>query len=110
MFIVVRGLFPFSEARDKDYWYKLIKTGQYETYFSKIDKNNTLSDQFKDMIVQLFAENGDERITIDQIRQHPWLTGEAAKSLNSDMTKLTLSNQMKKKQSVIIETQVQNED
>ena len=88
----------------------MIKTGQYETYFSKIDKNNTLSDQFKDLIVQLFAENGDERITIEQIRQHPWLTGEAAKSLNSDMTKLTLSNQMKKKQSVTIETQVQNED
>ena len=44
MFIVVRGLFPFSEARDKDFWYKLIKTGQFETYFSKIDKNNTLSD------------------------------------------------------------------
>ena len=88
----------------------MIKTGQYETYFSKIDKNNTLSDQFKDLIVQLFAENGDERITIDQIRQHPWLTGEAAKSLNSDMTKLTLSNQMKKKQSVTIETQMQNED
>jgi len=88
----------------------LIKTGQFETYFSKIDKNNTLSDQFRDLIVQLFAENGDERITIDQIRQHPWLTGEAAKSLNSDMTKMTLSNQMKKKQSVTIETQVLNED
>lgn len=88
----------------------MIKTGQFETYFSKIDKNNTLSDQFRDLIVQLFAENGDERITIDQIRQHPWLTGEAAKSLNSDMTKMTLSNQMKKKQSVTIETQVLNED
>ena len=44
MFMIVRGLFPFAEALDKDYWYKLIKNGQFETYFSKIDKNNMLSD------------------------------------------------------------------
>ena len=97
MFIVVRGLFPFSEATDKDHWYKMIKNGTFETYFSKIDKNNTLSDQFKDLIVQLFAENGEDRITIEQIRQHPWLTGEIAKSHNSELTKMTLSNQIKKK-------------
>lgn len=90
MFIVVRGLFPFNEARDKDYWYKLIKTGQFETYFSKIDKNNTLSDQFRDLIVQLFTEEGGERITIEQIRQHPWLTGEVAQSLNSELTRFSL--------------------
>jgi len=27
MFIVVRGLFPFTEARENNYWWKLIKSG-----------------------------------------------------------------------------------
>ena len=65
MFIVVRGLFPFTEAREKDYWYKLIRSNQLETYFSKIDKNNTLSDSFRNLIISMFAEEGDERPTIE---------------------------------------------
>lgn len=110
MFMVVRGLFPFAEAVDKDYWFKLIKNGQFETYFSKIDKNNMLSDQFRDLIVQLFTEEGSERITIEQIKQHPWLTGETAKSFNSELTRTSLLNQVKQNNSVALEPQSVKED
>ena len=65
LFIIVRGLFPFTEAKDKDYWYKLIKTGQIGTYFSKIDKNNTLSPEFRDLVISIYAEEGSERPTIE---------------------------------------------
>ena len=56
LFAMVRGLFPFAEAKQKDYWYNLIRTGQSEAYFAKIDKKNLLSAEFKSLIVAMFAE------------------------------------------------------
>lgn len=58
LFAMVRGLFPFAEAKRNDYWYNLIRNGQTETYFSKIDKHNLLSAEFKDLICAMFAEEG----------------------------------------------------
>ena len=68
MFIVVRGLFPFTEARENNYWWKLLKSGQIETYFSKIDKDNKLSPQFRDLIISMIAEEGSNRPTIAEIK------------------------------------------
>ena len=64
LFAMTRGLFPFQEARRTDYWYNLIRTGETEQYFTKIDKNNSLSAEFKDLIIAMFAEEGCNRPTI----------------------------------------------
>lgn len=37
LFAMVRGLFPFAEARRNDYWYNLIRQGHADIYFNKID-------------------------------------------------------------------------
>lgn len=72
LFAMVRGLFPFAEARRTDYWYNLIRTGQIDMYFNKC-KSEHLSAEFKDLIISIFAEDGSMRPTIEQIRQHPWM-------------------------------------
>lgn len=64
LFAMVRGLFPFQEARRSDYWYNLLRTGETETYFSKLDKSGILSAEFRDLIVAMFAEEGCRRPTI----------------------------------------------
>jgi len=64
LFAMARGLFPFQEARSTDYWYNLIRTGQTEAYFNKVDKTNILSAEFRDLIVAMFAEEGNRRPTI----------------------------------------------
>ena len=64
LFAMVRGLFPFKEARQSDYWYNLIRTGQTEYYFNKIDKSRVLSVEFRDLIIAIFAEEGCKRPTI----------------------------------------------
>lgn len=64
IFIIVQGIFPFKEAKKDEYFYNLLLTGEYETYFQKVQGTN-LSLEFKDMIVKLFSFNGSDRYTID---------------------------------------------
>lgn len=43
VFSIVRGLFPFAEARKSDYWYNLIRHEKYNQYFSKLDEEGRMS-------------------------------------------------------------------
>merc|ERR1712051_1045119 len=72
LFIIVQGIFPFKEARKEEYFYNLILQGQNDTYFQKVNGTD-LSDDFKDLILKFFAFDGNTRITLDQIRAHPWM-------------------------------------
>ena len=73
LFSLVRGLFPFSEASKSDYWFNSLRKEKHEYYFSKLDKENRLSNEFKDLIISLLKENGSDRLNIAQIRAHPWM-------------------------------------
>ena len=73
LFIIVQGIFPFKEARKEEYFYNLILTGQIDTYFSKVNGCH-LSEDFKDLILRLFSYNPEERLTLEQLKSHPWVT------------------------------------
>ena len=57
-------------------------TGQFDKYFTKI-KGDSLSDEFKDLIVKMLAYHGKDRPTIEDIKIHPWFT----KAYDSEMTR-----------------------
>lgn len=67
LFIIVQGIFPFKEARTEEYFYNLLLTGQHDLYFQKVNGTG-LSRDFKNLVLQLFSFNGDDRPTINQIR------------------------------------------
>ena len=73
LFSLVRGLFPFGEAKSSDYWYSLIRQGNFDQYFSRLDTKGNLSPEFKDLITAIFTEDGERRPTIAQIKAHPWM-------------------------------------
>lgn len=83
LFIIVQGIFPFKEARKEEYFYNLLLSGKIDTYFQKVNGNN-LSAEFKDLILKFFAYDGANRPTIEQIRNHPWMTNT---SYNGDATR-----------------------
>ena len=64
IYSLVRGLFPFGEAKSDDYWYNLIRQKRFDYYFSKVDAEGTLSEEFKDLITSMFAEEGKDRPSI----------------------------------------------
>ena len=64
LFIIVQGIFPFKEARKEEYFYSLLLNGRIEQYFNKVN-GNTLTEDFKDLILKLFSYDGDKRPTIE---------------------------------------------
>merc|ERR1719389_1018662 len=72
LFIIVQGIFPFKEARKEEYFYNLILQGKTDVYFQKVNGTG-LSEEFKDLILNLFSYDGDNRMSTEQLRNHPWM-------------------------------------
>jgi len=86
LFIIVQGIFPFKEARKEEYFYNLLLQGKTDVYFQKVNGTG-LSEDFKDLILKLFSYNGNDRLTAEQIRAHPWMQ---SSSFNFEATRSQL--------------------
>ena len=49
LFILVRGIFPFKEARKEEFFYSLLCQGNFQEYWSKVE-SQYLSEEFRDLI------------------------------------------------------------
>lgn len=82
LFTLVIGYFPFQQAEKKDSFYKQLidgnrsENGINTRYWNNIRASHT-SHEFKDLIQKIFTENGSDRITLDQIKEHPWYKGKS---------------------------------
>jgi 5'-AMP-activated protein kinase catalytic alpha subunit len=72
LFIIVQCLFPFAEARSDDYYYNLLLTGDLEKYWAKTN-GSALSPEFKDLVLRMLSHDPSKRITIEELKQHPWM-------------------------------------
>lgn len=61
LFLLVKGTFPFLNADEDDFYYSKILSGDVDEYFKWVDKENTLSAEFKDLVIRLFAPKGGDR-------------------------------------------------
>ena len=64
LFILVRGMFPFVEARSDDKHYNLICTNQSDKYWAKTYAPDDLSKEFRDLSFSLLGEDPSERPTL----------------------------------------------
>lgn len=72
LFILVHGTFPFKEAKKDEYYYNMIYTNKIDEYFDATGANDR-SSEFKDLILSLFSYNGEDRMTVEQVRNHAWM-------------------------------------
>ena len=70
---LITGKFGFFEARRTDELYKFIAKKRYNEYWDKIDKNKTLSEQFKELYIKIVAYNPKDRPSLDDILNCEWL-------------------------------------
>ena len=65
--------FGFYEASRADDLYKFISRKRYNEYWEKVDKNNTLSKEFKELYIKMVAYNPRDRPSLDDILNCEWL-------------------------------------
>lgn len=89
LFIIVYGMRPFRTSLKTDNFYKLICKGDWETYWYHIEKSlvsnankvaaesdsNEISSDFKDLFSNMVCYNPNERLKLEDIKNHPWLNG-----------------------------------
>lgn len=72
LFIIVQGIFPFSEAKPDEYYYKLLVEGNLEKYWKKTGGEN-LSNNFKDLIIKMLNYDPEKRPSTEELKNHPWM-------------------------------------
>ena len=74
LFILVNGIFGFTSARNTDIYYNLIMLNNYDEYWhNQRFQNLNLSNSFKDLYLRMVSYQPNERPTIDEILNSPWL-------------------------------------
>lgn len=83
LFLLVMGFYPFEKPNCTDNKYKLIMKKDFNGFWKKSEKilcepNTKLSNEFKNLFEKMICYNAEERISINEIKNHPWffeLTG-----------------------------------
>jgi len=92
LFRLVKGTKPFLSADEDDYYYSKIISGDIAAYFESVDKNNSLSPEFKDLVARLFSNDASERPSIAEIRSHPWMSLDVVRPTEETKTCTTSLN------------------
>lgn len=85
LFIMVAGTPPFASGNPKDQHYKLICTNRFDSFWYAHEKSkpkpngkNFFSDEFKDLMNAMLSLDPSLRLSIAEIKAHPWYKGETA--------------------------------
>jgi serine/threonine protein kinase len=106
LFILVRGIFPFKEARKEEYFYNLLCQRNFSEYWTKVE-STYLSAECRDLLQRMLAYNPDERPSIAEIRAHPWMTSEGTSSKLIQSQLVQLVNQSKSHEKEIVQLKQQ---
>ncbi len=74
LFTLVVGYPPFCLASNKDFHYKLIMNQQFAAFWKQHEqrRGKPFSKEFKELINSMLAYESTERLTIAEIKSHPW--------------------------------------
>ena len=72
LFIIVQGIFPFSEAKSSEYFYDMLIRKDYTKYWAKT-AGQSLTNDFKDLMQKMLSYDPSERPTVEQLVNHPWM-------------------------------------
>ncbi len=84
LYVLVLGNMPTQKkAESDDYLYKFIRKKKYEQYWATISNLyglnlESISEEFFHLVTTMIKYDYKKRLTIDEIKEHPWLKGEVA--------------------------------
>jgi len=80
LFMMNTAWFPFDSASSKDYFYGYFCVNKQYNFWKRHSSQkeygeNHYSKEFKDLVNQLLAYNPTHRLTLSEIKEHPWYNG-----------------------------------
>jgi serine/threonine protein kinase len=64
LFILIRGIFPFKEARKEEFFYSMLVEEKYQEYWEKV-QGTYLSKECRNLLEKLLSYDPDQRPTIE---------------------------------------------
>ncbi|CAK59964.1 unnamed protein product (macronuclear) [Paramecium tetraurelia] len=76
IFILYFGFPPFSEATVKCPYWRLISKNNWVKFWKIVNRNSKLNDIiFQELFENMISPNLEDRYTIEQVLNHPWIDG-----------------------------------
>jgi len=75
LFIMLAGFPPFQKPAMSDWWFAKLATGKHALFWQAHSRSAYFSDATKDFINKILNPDPTKRLTIADIRKHPWFTG-----------------------------------
>jgi serine/threonine protein kinase len=69
---LVMGSFPFDEASQSDFKYRIFNSNQKKFWEIVLESEDSVSEEFKDLMFKMMSEDPNNRLTVDGIIAHPW--------------------------------------
>lgn len=83
LFILLAGYPPFENATASDRWYRYISAKDYKKFW-KSHRECGIKPQATDIITRMLIADPNKRITIKDMRHHPWVCGKVLQFVFSD--------------------------
>ena len=90
LFVIKVGKFPFCKSNHFDKRYRLIMEKNYEQFWQGFKKDN-VSEEFKDFFNHLICYDPSERLSFDEILEHPWIVNNVGRCVKNDEINLYYS-------------------
>lgn len=74
LFVLITQHPPFIRAESSDRYYKQIQSGNWDKFWA-VHSDLTISDEFKELFMKMVSPIRSERLTMDEIKAHPWFNG-----------------------------------
>jgi len=75
LFIMLAGFPPFQKPNMTDWWFNKLQTGKHSLFWQAHSRSAHFSENTKDLINKILNPDPQRRISIQDIRRHPWFEG-----------------------------------
>ncbi|KAE9041145.1 hypothetical protein PR003_g5994 [Phytophthora rubi] len=72
LFIMLAGFPPFQIATNQDWWFRACAAKQHEAFWAAHARSATFSPGAMSLMTRIFNVKPQERITLAEIKTHPW--------------------------------------
>jgi len=75
LFIMLAGFPPFQKPSTSDWWFNKLSNNKHALFWQAHSRSAYFSDQTKDFINKILNPDAEKRISIADMKKHPWWKG-----------------------------------